>query len=127
MFPGVPLEPAATLNVFPSTGRGKPRSTAIRKRRRLVKIKSFVLGGAALLSVVGLSAPALSHTHHPSTKAERKQTDDLNAQQLAQAQGQPMHQQAANTATPAANTAMPEQQNNATTTTSQPNTAPAEQ
>ena len=38
-----------------------------------MKIKSFVLGGAALLSVVGMSAPALSHTHHPSTATERKQ------------------------------------------------------
>jgi len=85
-----------------------------------VKIKSFVLG-AALLSAAGLSAPALAYTHHPSTKAERKQTDDLNAQALAKAQGQePMQQQAANTA-------MPEQQNNATTTTPQPSVAaPAE-
>ena len=91
-----------------------------------MRIKSFVLGGAALLSVAALSAPALAYTHHPSTKAERKQTDDLNAQQLAQAQGQPMQQQAANTAMPAANTAMPEQQNNAMTTTPQPNAAPAE-
>jgi len=92
-----------------------------------VRIKSFVLGGAALLSVAALSAPALAYTHHPSTKAERKQTDDLNAQALAKAQGQePMQQQAANTAMPAANTAMPEQQNNAMTTTPQPNAAPAE-
>ncbi len=82
-----------------------------------MRIKSFVLGGAALLSV--LSAPALAYTHHPSTAAERKQTDDLNAQALAQAQGQqPMQQQAANTA-------MPEQQNNAMTSPSI--TAPADQ
>lgn len=93
-----------------------------------MRIKSFVLGGAALLSVAALSAPALAYTHHPSTKAERKQTDDLNAQALAKAQGQePMQQQAANTAMPAANTAMPEQQNNAMTTTPQPNAAPADQ
>src|SRR6185437_4166038 len=62
------------------------------EKETFVKIKSFVLGGAALLSVVGLSAPALSHTHHPSTATERKQTNDLNAQALAQAQGQPMQQ-----------------------------------
>jgi hypothetical protein len=54
--------------------------------------------------VAGLSAPALAFTHHPSTAAERKQTDDLNAQQLALARGQqPMQQQAAAT--------MPEQNN----------------
>jgi len=83
-----------------------------------VRIKSFVLG-AALLSAAGLSAPALAYTHHPSTKAERKQTDDLNAQALAKAQGQqPMQQQAANTA-------MPEQQNNAMTP--QPSAAPTDQ
>lgn len=92
-----------------------------------MKIKSFVLG-AAFLSAAGLSAPALAYTHHPSTKAERKQTDDLNAQALAKAQGQePMQQQAANTATPAANSAMPEQQNNTMTTTSPSATAPADQ
>jgi len=90
-----------------------------------VRIKSFVLGGAALLSLVGLSAPALSHTHHPSTATERKQTNDLNTQALAQAQGQPMQQQAANTAMPNASTAMPEQQNNAMTSPS--TAAPADQ
>ncbi len=85
-----------------------------------MKIRSFVLG-AAFLSAAGLSAPALAYTHHPSTKAERKQTDDLNAQALAKAKGQePMQQQAANTA-------MPEQQNNAMTTTPQPSAAPADQ
>ncbi len=84
-----------------------------------MRIKSFVLGGAALLSVAGLSAPALAYTHHPSTAAERKQTDDLNAQQLAQARGQqPMQQQAAAT--------MPEEQNNAMTAAPQSN-APSEQ
>jgi hypothetical protein len=68
--------------------------------------------------VAGLSAPALAFTHHPSTAAERKQTDDLNAQQLALARGQqPMQQQAAAT--------MPEQ-NNAMTATPQ-STAPSEQ
>jgi hypothetical protein len=73
-------------------------------------MKSFVLGGAALLSVAGLS-PAVARTHHPSTAAERKQTDDLNAQQLALARGQqPLQQQAAAT--------MPEQ-NNAMTATPQ--------
>ncbi len=90
-----------------------------------MRIKSFVLGGAALLSVVALSAPALAYTHHPSTKAERKQTNDLNAQALAQAQGQPMQQQAANTAMPNASAAMPEQQNNAMTSPS--TAAPADQ
>jgi hypothetical protein len=95
-----------------------------------VRITSFVLGSAALLSVAGMSVPALAYTHHPSTASERKQTNDLNSQQLAQAQGQPMQQQAANTAMP--NTAMPDQQNNAQpnnamTTTSPTATAPADQ
>ena len=80
-----------------------------------MRMKSFVLGGAALLSVAGLSAPALARVHHHSLsateRAERKQTDALNAQQLALARGQqPMQQQAEAT--------MPEQ-NNAMTATPQ--------
>lgn len=90
-----------------------------------MRSKSLILGGAALLSVVGLSAPALSHTHHPSTSAERKQTNDLNTQALAQAQG--LQQQAANTSMPTGNTAMPEQQNNGMMTTSPSTTAPSDQ
>lgn len=84
-----------------------------------MKIKSFVLG-AALLSAAGLSTSALAYTHHPASNAERKQTDDLNAQQLAQAQ-QPM----ANA--PMSNTSSPVQQNNAMMNTSQPTMAPADQ
>jgi hypothetical protein len=49
-------------------------------------IKSFALGGAALAGLIAVSAPAIAYTHHPATPAERKQTDDLNAQSLANAQ-----------------------------------------
>ena len=85
-----------------------------------MKITSFALGGTVLLSVAGLSAPALAFTHHPSTAAERKQTDDLNAQQLALARGQqPMQQQAS--------VATPEQQDNAMTTAPQANPATGDQ
>src|SRR5882762_3742305 len=61
-----------------------------------MKFKSFALGGAA---IVGLAAatlsPAAAYTHHPSTPAEQRQTEDLNAQSLAQAQGQGSAQTAA--------------------------------
>jgi len=52
-----------------------------------MKLKSLVLGGAAIVGLA-LATPAVAFTHHPSTPAERKQTDDLNAQQLAKAQEQ---------------------------------------
>ncbi len=66
--------------------------------------KTFILGGVA---IVGLAAamPAAAYTHHPSTPAEQKQTDDLNAQALVQAQGQPAPQAAAFDAPTAAPTA----------------------
>jgi len=52
-----------------------------------MNIRNFALGGAfALTSLVTLS-PAFAFTHHPATPAEIKQTDDLNAQALAQAKG----------------------------------------
>jgi hypothetical protein len=54
-----------------------------------MKFKSFALGGAAIVGLALASVPAVAYTHHPSTPAEQKQTDDLNAQALAQAQGQP--------------------------------------
>jgi hypothetical protein len=89
-------------------------------------MKSFLLGGAALLSVVAFSAPALAHrhhhAHHTSDAAERQRTDELNAQQLALARGQqPMQQQAAAT--------MPEQSNAMTApqTPAPESTAPPDQ
>jgi hypothetical protein len=63
-----------------------------------MKFKSFALGGAAIVGLA-LAGPAGAYTHHPSTPAERAQTDDLNAQALTQAQqGQPAQQQSAQTA-----------------------------
>ncbi len=59
-----------------------------------MKFKSFALGGAAIVGLALAGVPADAYTHHPSTPAERAQTDDLNAQALAQAQGQPAQQTA---------------------------------
>ena len=53
-----------------------------------MKFKSFALGGVAIVGLALAGAPAQAYTHHPSTPAERVQTDDLNAQSLTQAQGQ---------------------------------------
>ncbi len=50
-----------------------------------MNLKSLALGGAAMVGLA-LATPAFAFTHHPSTPAEQKQTDDLNAQALAQAQ-----------------------------------------
>jgi hypothetical protein len=52
-----------------------------------MKFKSFALGGAAIVGLALAGVPASAYTHHPSTPAEQKQTDDLNAQALSQAQG----------------------------------------
>jgi len=53
-----------------------------------MKLKSLVLGGVTVAGLMGASAlaPALAFTHHPGTPAEHQQTEDLNAQQLQQAQ-----------------------------------------
>lgn len=51
-----------------------------------MKFKSVFLGGAAIVGLAALSSPAMAFTHHPSTPEEQRQTDDLNAQQLAKAQ-----------------------------------------
>lgn len=48
--------------------------------------KSLALGGVAIVGLAAATLPAAAYTHHPSTPAERRQTDDLNAQSLAQAQ-----------------------------------------
>lgn len=63
-----------------------------------MKFKSLVLGSVAIVGLATAS-PALAYTHHPSTAAERKQTDDLNAQALAKAQSdvQPAAMQTAQT------------------------------
>jgi hypothetical protein len=50
-----------------------------------MKLKTLALGGVAVVGLA-LAAPAAAFTHHPSTPAEQKQTDDLNAQALMQAQ-----------------------------------------
>lgn len=57
-----------------------------------MKFKSFALGGAAIVGLAVAALPAAAYTHHPSTPAEQHQTDDLNAQALTNAQGQPAAQ-----------------------------------
>lgn len=59
-----------------------------------MKFKSFALGGAAIVGLALAGVPAQAYTHHPSTPAEQAQTNDLNAQSLSQAQGQPAQQTA---------------------------------
>lgn len=83
-----------------------------------MKFKSFALGGAAIVGLALAGAPAEAYTHHPSTPAERAQTDDLNAQSLTQAQGQPA-QQTASADTSANATAS----NSPSTSTAQANSA----
>jgi len=50
-----------------------------------MRTKSFILGGVAIAGLLGIT-PAAAFTHHPGTPAEHKQTEDLNQQQLDQAQ-----------------------------------------
>jgi hypothetical protein len=49
-----------------------------------MSFKIYALGGAAAVALAMLS-PAQAFTFHPATPAEIKQTDDLNAQALANA------------------------------------------
>ncbi len=49
-------------------------------------IRQFAWGCAAAALAFG-AAPAFAFTHHPATPAEIQQTDALNAQALAAAQG----------------------------------------
>ncbi len=49
-------------------------------------IKKFASGSAAVFALMTLAAPAFAFTHHPATPAENAQTDQLNAQALANAQ-----------------------------------------
>ena len=55
-----------------------------------MKIRTFALNGAAALAFAGLIGvtPALAHTSQPATPEEMQQTDALNTQALANAQGQ---------------------------------------
>lgn len=53
-----------------------------------MNFKSFALRGVAIVGLAATTLPAMARTHHPSTPAEQKQTDDLNAQALTKAQGQ---------------------------------------
>lgn len=80
-----------------------------------MKFKSFALGGAAIVGLALAVVPADAYTHHPSTPAEQAQTNDLNAQSLVQAQGQPSQQAQAQ---PSQQTASAD-----TTTTASPSTS----
>ncbi|HWA90954.1 MAG TPA: hypothetical protein VG889_13015 [Rhizomicrobium sp.] len=85
-----------------------------------MKFKSFALGGAAIVGLAVATLPAAAYTHHPSTPAERKQTDDLNAQSLQQAQGQ-----STQTATPDQSQQMSQQAAPQTNDRQAMNTAPS--
>ena len=77
-----------------------------------MRIRTFALGGAAALALAGLigTTPALARTSHPATAEEMQQTDALNAQALANAQGQTAAPAPLTTAaaTPTQSAAMPE-------------------
>ncbi|HEX4862120.1 MAG TPA: hypothetical protein VFV07_12850, partial [Rhizomicrobium sp.] len=75
-------------------------------------LKSFALGGAAIVGLALAGVPAIAYTHHPATPAEMAQTDQLNAQALQQAQ-----QPAAAPSTVASNSAATAQSNAAGTPT----------
>jgi len=51
-----------------------------------MKIRTFALGSAAAIGIALVGVPAVAFTHHPSTPAERAQTERLNEQQLQMAQ-----------------------------------------
>ena len=55
-----------------------------------MNIRTFALSSAAALTLAAAigATPALAFTHHPATPEEVQQTDALNAQALANAQGQ---------------------------------------
>ena len=93
-----------------------------------MRIRTFALGGAAALALAGLigTTPALARTSQPATPEEIQQTDALNAQALANAQGQtaapvPMTTAAA---TPAQSAAMPVPETDASAVTPPPGATP---
>jgi len=53
-----------------------------------MNIRTFAYGGAAAVAMTSLLgiAPAFAFTHHPATPEEIRQTEQLNAQSLANAQ-----------------------------------------
>jgi hypothetical protein len=65
-----------------------------------MRTKSFILGGVAVAGLFSVT-PALAYTRHPGTPAEHQQTEDLNQQQLNQAQAGSTTQVAATTTAPA--------------------------
>src|ERR1700761_615194 len=76
-------EPAVLQGVSSLTGRDLSRAPrSLRKMETQMKFKSLILGGAAIVGLAAATLPAVAYTHHPSTPAEQKQTDDLNAQAL---------------------------------------------
>jgi hypothetical protein len=84
-----------------------------------MRTKSFILGGVAIAGLIGVT-PAVAFTHHPGTPAEHQQTEDLNQQQLNQAQqAQPA------SATPTASPMGDQQANAATMSTEQAAAAPS--
>jgi len=94
-----------------------------------MRTKSLILGGVAIAGLIGVT-PALAFTHHPGTPAEHQQTEDLNQQQLNQAQSgtatqaaAPMSNEQANAAPGGEQTAM---SNAAPATTAQATATPVD-
>ncbi|MBV8978733.1 MAG: hypothetical protein JO261_09175 [Alphaproteobacteria bacterium] len=63
-----------------------------------MKIRTLALGGTAAISVAFINLPALAFTHHPSTAEERRETNQLNQQQLQMAQAGETNQTGTQTA-----------------------------
>ena len=92
-----------------------------------MRIRTFALSGAAALAFAGLIGTALAHTSQPATPEEMQQTDALNAQALANAQGQPatpIMPLTTAAATPAQSAAMPAPQTYASAVTPPPGATP---
>lgn len=80
-----------------------------------MRTKTFILGGVAIAGLIGVT-PALAFTHHPGTPAEHQQTEDLNQQQLNQAQAGTTAQTASSTAEQSTMAATPAPQTTASAT-----------
>jgi hypothetical protein len=93
-----------------------------------MKLTKIMLGGVAIAALMG-AAPALAFTHHPGTPAEHQQTEDLNQQQLNQAQSGTSSMNTASTMSTGATTSTDQTAQSAPSTPDQtaqahPNAAP---
>jgi hypothetical protein len=76
-------------------------------RRILMKTRLFVLSSALTALCASGALPAQAFTHHPATPEEIQQTDALNAQSLANAQGTGANAANVAAASPSPTTTMP--------------------